>query len=85
MIKAIFRFLRNNQNIRHAIFANNIKGKAIPMNEKKAVRVGDTYQAGKDKKRRNMDIIVTTITIAFIIFRIIVIATFSLVFVACIK
>lgn len=68
MTNAALRLLSNNQNIRHRIFAVSITGNAIPINEKNAVRRGDTYQAGKERKSRKMDIRVITITNAFIVF-----------------
>ena len=57
------------QKIKHRILAARIAGKAIPINEKKAVLRGDTYQAGKDRKRNKMDINVITTNIDFVIFR----------------
>ncbi len=69
MINEIFHFFKIIQNIKHRMVASKIMGKAIPMNEKKGVLVGETYQAGKDKKSRKMDSIVIANTIAFIILR----------------
>jgi hypothetical protein len=43
-------------------------GNAMPIKEKKGVRSGDTYHAGKERKSRKMDTVVIRITIAFIIF-----------------
>ena len=42
-------------------------GKAMPIKEKKGVLRGDTYHAGKDRKRRKMEIMVIAKTIAFIV------------------
>ena len=43
-------------------------GNAIPMKEKKEVRSGDIYQAGKDRRSRKMDNAVIDRTIPFISF-----------------
>ena len=68
MTKAAFRFLRSNHTIKHKTFVVRMIGKAIPIKEKKGVRSGDMYHAGKDSKSRRMDVMLTAWKIAFIIF-----------------
>ena len=68
MNNTTFHFLNITQNIKHRIFAVRMTGNAMPIKEKKGVRSGDTYHAGKERKSRKMDTVVIRITIAFIIF-----------------
>ena len=65
MTKAALRFLISNHTIRHRTFEVRMIGKAIPMKEKKAVRSGDIYHAGKDSKSSIMDAMLTTMKIDF--------------------
>ena len=59
------------QNMKDKTFVRRMMGTAIPINEKKDVLSGETYHAGKDNNSRSMEMIVTTRTIALIIFCII--------------
>lgn len=65
MIRAAFLFFSSNHAIRHKIFVVRITGKAIPIKEKKAVLSGDIYHAEKDSKSSRMDVMLTTMKIAF--------------------
>lgn len=76
MIMAKLHFFMNIQSNRHRMFTRRMAGKAIPINEKKAVLRGDTYHAGKDRRSKNMDIILITRNSDFVIFLTIIMCLF---------
>ncbi len=65
MTKAAFRFLSISHAIKHKTFVVRMIGKAIPIKEKKAVRSGEIYHAGKDSKSIRMDTMLTASKMAF--------------------
>ena len=68
IINAILRFLSSNHAVKHNTFDVRMTGNAIPMKEKKDVRRGDIYHAGKDSKSSRMDVMLTAIKIVLNIF-----------------
>lgn len=65
MTKATLRFLSISHAIRHITFVERMIGNAIPIKEKKAVRSGEIYHAGKDSKSIRTDTMLTARKIVF--------------------